>query len=514
MTRVRLWSVLLSFLTVLAWSIHAQQPPAQSPRLFTAQQAQAGRTAYDATCAGCHRADLTGLNEAPPLVGGNFLNEWGPRPTSDLIAFIARSMPPGAAGSLGLPASTAIVAYILQTNGAVAGPDVLTATTATQVGVLMGQAPVAGLATAAAPAATTPAAPAPTGLTLKGEVSGYVPVTDAMLRNPPAGDWLMARRNYQGWSYSPLAQITRDNVKTLRLAWVWNMVEGGSSQPMPLVHNGVMYLTNPLNILQALDARTGELIWENHVGPERAGGVGGMRNISIFDDKVFFTTTDARLVAISARTGQTIWDVPIADTIRGNYSTTVGSIVVNGKVIQGLGGCDRFGAEPCYISAYDAATGRRLWKFHTVASGTETGADTWGRQPDNLRGGGETWIVGSYDPDLNLTYWGTAQAKPWVPASRGMSALDKALYTSSTLALDPDTGRLRWHFQHTPGEALDLDEVYERVLVDVDGRKLVFTIGKPGVLWKLDRQTGEFLGFKETLFQNVFDTIDPRTGAV
>jgi alcohol dehydrogenase (cytochrome c) len=130
-----------------------------------------------------------------------------------------------------------------------------------------------------------------------------------------------------------------------------------------------------------------------------------------------------------------------------------------------------------------------------------------------FRGGGETWIAGSYDPDLNLTYWGTAQPKPWVPASRGMTALDKALYTSSTLALNPDTGKLAWYFQHAPGEALDLDEVFERILVDDNGRKLVFTTGKPGILWKLDRQTGQYIGHKETVFQNIFDTIDPKTGA-
>jgi alcohol dehydrogenase (cytochrome c) len=149
-----------------------------------------------------------------------------------------------------------------------------------------------------------------------------------------------------------------------------------------------------------------------------------------------------------------------------------------------------------------------------VARPEEPGGDTWGKQPMMFRAGGETWITGSYDPELNLTYWGTAQAKPWVPASRGMSALDKALYTSSTLALNPDTGKLAWFFQHAPGEALDLDEVFERVLVDVDGRKVVFTIGKPGILWKLDRQTGQFLNYKETIFQNVFDTIDAKTGAV
>ncbi len=526
MSRIRLLAVAVALLmATLGWTLRAQQPTAQGP-VFTAAQASAGRAAYDASCASCHRADLGGVNEAPALAGVNFLSEWGSRPAGALIDYIDRAMPPLQPGTLGVATATAITAYILQANGARTGPSALApgstvaiaaavaASGATDQAVpAIGVAAVGTAAPSSAPAAAPPPAP-PAGLTVRGEVPAFTPVTDAMLRNPPAGDWLMARRNYQGWSHSPLAQITRENVSGLRLAWVWNMVEGGSNQTMPLVHDGVVYLTNPLNVLQALDGRTGELIWENRVGPERALGLASMRNISIYGDRIYFTTTDARLVAIEARTGRTVWDVPVADTTAGNYTTTVGSIVANGKVIQGLGGCDRFGAEPCYISAYDAATGQRLWKFHTVASGAETGADTWGAQPDHLRAGGETWIVGSFDPELNLTYWGTAQAKPWVPASRGMSALDKALYTSSTVALDADSGRLRWHYQHAPGEALDLDEVFERVLVDVDDRKLLFTIGKPGILWKLDRETGEFLAHRETIFQNVFESIDPRTGAV
>ena len=331
-----------------------------------------------------------------------------------------------------------------------------------------------------------------------------------MLRNPDAGDWLMVRRNYQGWSYSPLTQITRDNVKNLRLAWVWAMNEGGVNEPMPLAHNGILYLVHTGNIVQALNGRTGELIWEYRAGPDQGGA---MRNLAIYQDKLFVTTSDARMVALNARTGELAWDTRFADSTKG-YTAATGPIVIKGKLLQGLNGCDRFKESGCYISALDAATGRPLWRFNTVARPEEPGGDTWGKQPMMFRAGGETWITGSYDPELNLTYWGTAQAKPWVPASRGMSALDKALYTSSTLALNPDTGKLSWFFQHAPGEALDLDEVFERVLVDVDGRKLVFTIGKAGILWKLDRQTGQFLSYKETIFQNVFDTIDAKTGAV
>jgi len=319
----------------------------------------------------------------------------------------------------------------------------------------------------------------------------------------------MIRRNYQAWSHSPLTQITTKNVESLQLAWVWAMNDGGASQPTPIVHNGVIYLANTSNTVQALDGRTGELIWENHIGPEATLAYGATRSLAIYQDKVFLATTDAKLIALDARTGKVVWETVIADNKKA-YSNTSGPIVVHGKVIQGLMGCDRYKEDGCFISAYDALTGKQLWKFETVAREGTPGGDTWGTLPNLLRAGGETWITGSYDPGLNLTYWGVAQAKPWMRASRGSKSA--ALYTSSTVALDPDTGKLAWHFQHVPGESLDLDEVFERVLVDIDGQKLVFTIGKAGILWKLDRTTGKFLGLKQTIFQNVFESIDAKTG--
>ena len=236
-----------------------------------------------------------------------------------------------------------------------------------------------------------------------------------------------------------------------------------------------------------------------------------MRSMALYQNKLIVATTDARLVALDARTGKQVWNVMVADRAKG-FSNSSGPIVIKGKVLQGLAGCDRFQADRCYISAFDAETGKLLWRFNTVAQEGEGGGDTWGNVANMFRKGGETWITGSYDPELDLTYWGVAQAKPWVPASRNMKTSDRALYTSSTVALRPDTGQLEWFFQHAPGESLDLDEVYERVLVDVGARKFVFTIGKPGLLWKLDRQNGEFESIKETLFHNVFDRIDFESG--
>jgi alcohol dehydrogenase (cytochrome c) len=151
------------------------------------------------------------------------------------------------------------------------------------------------------------------------------------------------------------------------------------------------------------------------------------------------------------------------------------------------------------------------WRFSTIARQATPGGDTWNGLDDLYRAGGETWIAGTYDPDLNLTYWGVAQAKPWMRASRG-TGTGAALYTSSTVALDPDTGKLKWYHSHSPGESLDLDEVFERVLIDDGAEKTLMTIGKAGILWKLDRSSGKFLDYKETVLQNVFTSIDPKTG--
>ena len=499
--------VVLAVISGLSLTVTSGQTPA--PAVYTAAQATAGQALYQANCASCHVPDLSGRNEAPPLAGANFMTTWRGQTTRDLVEYMQATMPPGQP-SLAESAYLDITAFILQSNGAAAGAQALAASTATPIGTIATGVRAAARPAPAGPAGRATVAP-PRGLTVTGEVKNYVPVTDAMLRNPDPGDWLMARRNYQAWSYSPLTEITSKNVKDLKLAWTWAMNESGANQPMPLVHNGIMYLANTGNTMQAFDAATGDLIWQNQYGTGAIVGFGSMRNIAIYQDKVFVATTDARLVALDARTGKTVWNIAIADAARG-FSNTSGPIVVRGKVIQGLQGCGIYRNERCFISAYDAETGKQLWRFNTVARNGEPGGDTWGTLPDIMRAGGETWIAGSYDPDLDLVYFGIAQAKPWMPASRGNKITDAALYTASTVALRPDDGSLAWHFQHTPGESLDLDEVFEKVLVDIGPEKALFTIGKAGILWRIERKTGKFLGFEHTVFQNVFEKIDPERG--
>jgi alcohol dehydrogenase (cytochrome c) len=499
--------------------VTGQQPSTAGP--FTAEQANAGRAAFQANCAGCHGADLMGY---PPLAGQAFIGSWSTRNTRDLFGLIQTTMPTDRPGSLPADTYVDIVAFILQSNGRTPGTQPLTAATSVLIGTpaqataaaAPAQAPPAAAPAASGGRAAGPAAGAGggggrgqaqapvVGLTVSGEAKNFAPVTDEMLRNPPPGDWLTIRRDHFASNYSPLTQITRDNAQDLQLAWVAPMAEGGTNQPSPLARNGTIFLNNTGGIIQALDGKTGDLIWEQRLGSNTA-----MRGMSLYDDKLYIAMSNAHLVALDAKTGKVAWDVLMPDG-RGSSS---GPLVAKGKVVEGMGGCQQYIEQKCFISAYDAKTGKQLWRFHTVARQGEPGGDTWGSLTNLFRAGGETWITGSYDPDLNLTFWGTAQAKPWMPVSRGMYTLDKALYTSSTVALDLDTGKLAWHYSHAPGEALDLDIVFERVLVDSAGQNLVFTVGKDGVLWKLDRKSGKYLGHKETVFQNVWEKFDPQTGA-
>jgi alcohol dehydrogenase (cytochrome c) len=502
---------------VVSTSLVAAGQQAQGPAgPFTAEQAAAGRTAYAQNCASCHGDDLSG---PPALRGQAFLANWGARTSRDLLGYIQTTMPPEAPGGLRPDMYLNIAAFILQSNGQRAGNEELTASLAAPIGQAAapaaggrgaGQAARAGGAGRGGRGGVIQSAPgprqqtAPKGLVVEGTVKTFTPVTDAMLHNPPPGEWPMLRRDQAASNYSPLSQITPANAGELELAWVWPMNEGGTNQPSPIEHDGTIFLNNTAGIVQALDAKTGELIWQNNVGAQVA-----QRGMALYDTNLYLTTSTGHLVALDARTGKTVFDVVTAE----GHGSSSGPLIAKGKVITGMGNCARYEEEKCFISAYDAKIGQQLWKFHTIEKSGERGGDTWGTLGDMFRAGGETWITGSYDPDLNLTYWGIAQAKPWMPVSRGMKGTDKGLFTSSTVALNADTGKLAWYFQHAPGESLDLDVVFERVLADApNGRKLVFTAGKDGILWKLDRATGKYLGHVETVYQNAWDHIDPKTG--
>ena len=361
------------------------------------------------------------------------------------------------------------------------------------------------------------------------QVIDYTPVSEEMLRNPAPGEWLNWRGTDNAWGYSPLDQITLDNVGELQLAWSWAMDETGSQEAAPLAHDGILYVPNPRGVIQALDGATGDLIWEYRPGvtlrvdgtrtsdntglPANARAVVGrgvQKNIAIYGDMIYAATGDASIVAVDARTGREVWKTAVADPGLG-YFYVAGPIVAHGKLITGISGCERYKDDVCFITGHDAITGQELWRTSTIARPGEPGGDTWGDLPLRFRAGSDAWIAGSYDAETNLVYWATSQAKPWARAVRGTAG--DALYTNSSLALDPDTGELVWHYQYLPGETHDMDEVFESVLIDLDGRRSLFKMGKLGILWQIDRTTGEFINATDIGYQNIL-SVDSEPGEV
>ena len=512
---------------ILGLAVHST---VQAQVVFTDEQVQAGRDQYAQQCATCHLPSLQGAFEAPALAGANFVNQWGSRPVSELADQIRQTMPPQAPGSLTESRTLEIIAFILGENGIAPSTQALTAGSAALLFPGSGAAPLnradtvqrvpqPGVpGTVPSPDARNRTPPVgdvvetPTARTITyRRADGYRDVSNVELINPAPGEWTWWRQGPASLGYSDLDQINRDNVRDLTLAWVWGM-EDGRSQPGPLVRNDVMFLPNFGNVIQALDARDGTLLWEyRRVFPDGERGGGILRTLALWEDLLFVATSDAHMVALDARTGTVSWDVQIADSALG-YTNTSGPIVADGVVVNGISGCQQFRDESCFITGHDARSGRELWRTYTVAQGNEEDARSWGDLPVPFRAGGDVWMTGSWDPELGLVYFATAQAKPWMAVSRGLTTENSTLYANSTLAIDPKTGELVWYRQHIPGESLDMDEAFEQVLIDLDGEPYLFTIGKTGILWKLNRRTGEFLGLKETVFQNIFENVDPVTG--
>jgi len=525
MRALRSWAVSTGVLFFLAAPAMGQNVRL-GDATYTVSQAERGQVVYGETCAACHLPDLSGSFEASELAGPNFRAVWGGRSVRQLLEYTMETMPPGRIGSLSDSDYAAVVAYLLRENGLDAG--------STEVAVTSGDpslepvddadflVPVPGRPGTGPSPGAVDRVPELIGdlhvtSTSRTEtfhaIEGFRPVRDAELRSPPAEDWLHWRGSPGAWGYSPLDQIDTENVHGLSLAWVWGM-EDGTSQQAPLVRDGVMFLSNPGNVIQALGAADGTLLWEyRRIFPEGGRTGGQLRTLAIWEDLLYVATSDAYMVALDARTGEVRWEVQVADSRQG-YNNVTGPIVADGVVINGINGCQRFFEESCFITGHDAETGEELWRTRTIAAPGEPGGDTWGDLPFELRGGGDVWMTGSWDPELGLAYFSTAQAKPWVAASRGLSTADSTLYANSTLALDVQSGEIAWYRTHVPGESLDLDEAFEPILVDLDGTPVLFAIGKHGILWKLDRRDGAFLGLVETVYQDVFEEVNRETGAV
>ena len=296
----------------------------------------------------------------------------------------------------------------------------------------------------------------------------FRPVTDTMLAAPSAADWLGYRGNLASWGYSSLEQITSANVRGLTLAWSWPL-DSGINETTPLAHDGVLYVVNPGGAIQALDGRSGDLIWEyrRKLPADLVGGIGApIRNLAIYGDSLYSVTVDGYLVSLDARTGILRWQQQTGDYHTIMQST--GPLVVRGKVFTGRS-CTAAVPGSCYLLANDAKTGQELWRRHVVPRTGEPGDETWGGLPFEKRRHVGAWGPGSFDADLNLLYWGTSIPAPSNEHIRGTPGANM-LYTNSTLALDPETGRVVWYFQHLPRDNWDLDHVYERILVDGEVR--------------------------------------------
>lgn len=306
-------------------------------------------------------------------------------------------------------------------------------------------------------------------------------------------NWLTYNGTYNSQRFSTLSQVTPANVIDLEMKWIVQNQVFGAWQSNPLVVDGVMYLTQRPNDVMAIDAKTGAMFWLYRYTPSDKARVccgANNRGVAILGDTLFMGTLDARLIAIDAKNGRPLWNVEVGDVTRA-YSITMAPLVVKDKVLVGVGGGE-FGIRG-YVAAYDAKTGREAWRFYTIPGPGEPGHDTWS-DDDWEHGGAPVWITGSYDPDLNLTYWGVGNPGPdWNPDQRP----GDNLYSDSVVALDADTGRLRWHFQFTPNDAYDYDAVQVPVLVDMNWRgapaKLMLWANRNGYVYVLDRVTGRFL---------------------
>ncbi len=366
-----------------------------------------------------------------------------------------------------------------------------------------------------------------------GSVAEFAPVSDQMLAQPADADWLMWRRTLDSWGYSPLAQIDRANAHTLQLVWTRGL-EPGVQEGTPLVYQGTMYFPNPNDITQALDAATGDLKWEyrRHLPDDVLDFIPVVvtnRNLAIYGNLILDLSGDDYIYALDAGTGKLVWESKIRDYKVGGLQSS-GPIVADGKAISGRGCQPASGPDACVVTAHDAVSGKELWRTRTIPRPGEVGGDSWGGIPDEDRWHVGTWMVPSYDPELKLVYVGTSVT---APAPKYMLAGNdlEYLYHNSTLALDVNTGQIVWHYQHLV-DHWDLDHTFERILFDTvvapdksevqwinpnikagEKRKVVTGIpGKTGIVYTLDRKTGEFLWARTTIEQNVVRDIDPTTG--
>ena len=490
-------------------SVQAQTSPA-----FTSTQAKAGQDAYERTCARCHGLRLEGGEFGPRLHSETFIRHWADHPVSALLSFISQTMPPGHGGSLPDSTYVTIVAYLLESYGLRAGSTPLPADLSALKAFLIPRRSVlepfisdGGLGLA--PGVTVPPwPPRPSPL------EKLTSISDEQLDHPPDGSWLTWRRTLDDAGFSTLNQISTANVRRLHLAWAFALPPG-SNETTPLVHDGVIFVQSFGDHVQALDAATGEELW--HYQWDLPGNLTPSvhRNMALYGDNVYFTTSNAHVVSLNAKTGDMVWEQAIGEA-SPPVMTNGGPLVVRGVVMQGGWNTGAQG----FVVGLNAASGRPLWKFHTIARPGEPNGESWNGIPLEKRSGGDVWTAGSYDATTGLAYFGPAptyDTEPLRKAVQQKGITNDALYTDATIALEPQTGKLAWYYQHVPNDQWDLDWAFERQIVHlpVNGttRELVVTAGKEAIYDALDAETGKFIFSIDLGLQNLIAAIDPQTGA-
>ncbi|PYN35633.1 MAG: PQQ-dependent dehydrogenase, methanol/ethanol family [Candidatus Rokuibacteriota bacterium] len=344
-------------------------------------------------------------------------------------------------------------------------------------------------------------------------------VTDDRLLNAESdgANWLMYNRTYNGWRYSPLAQINAGTIKRLVPKWIFAGGALGEQQMTPVVNDGVMFTTSTAlgwNRVHALNARTGEALWRHERKiPEDVGALVRViphnRGVALYRDRVIFGTLDAHLVALDAKTGAPVWETKIADYADG-YFVSQAPLVVKGKVVVGIAGPGEMGPRG-FVEAFDAATGKSLWRWYSIPAAGEAGSETWSADTWKI-GGGAVWHTGTYDPATNLLYVGTGNPAPWIADMRR----GDNLYTMSAVALDVDTGTLKWYHQYLANEAWDFDTMAEHHVIDVvrngQSHKAVVQANKLGYVYTLDRINGKFLSAAPFVKSLTWGGPDPATG--
>jgi alcohol dehydrogenase (cytochrome c) len=487
---------------------HAQ--PGPSSPTFVKGQADAGKTIYDLQCNACHGTNLDNGEFGPPLSGEEFLQKWGNRRVDEVFDLIARTMPQSAPGSLTSDQVANLLAYILQKNAVFVGDRPLPSDPAVLATMVM-PTPTNGTNGSMANGVVLPpnpdAAPSP--------LDHMTPVTEAMLRKPEDGDWLTWRRTPDDGGFSPLTQINKTNVDRLTMSWSWPL-PNGSNESTPIVHDGVMFVYGYGDVLQALDAGSGDLLWQYTRRLPKGVQPGNKKSIAILGNHVFMATADLHMVALDVKTGNVRWDMPVVPaTARGNWMTG-GPLVAKGKVIVGTAGFEGGGG---FIVAFDAETGKEAWRFNTIPKPGTPAGDSWNGIPYEKRTGSSVWTPGSYDPETNLVFFGPSATYDTAPLRQRIAdpkVTNDALYSNATVALNPDTGRLAWYYQHFPNDQWDLDWAFERQIfnMNVNGsmRRVVVTAGKVGIFDVLEAKTGKYLTSMDLGYQTLVKSIDPKTG--